>query len=396
MSESKKKFSFSKLKDIGSMDIKDIKSLFSKEAGLKDKASTKKVKAKAEKSRNIIAFDIGTSSIKMVEGKFYKGKLSINKLIEVPTPEGAIADGQILNALTLKDEIAFALKENGIRTKDAICTTNSSLIINREVIIPKVEEEEMETVIRYEIQQYLPINLDDYIVQYTVLDEILSDTGAKLKLNVISYPEKIAKNYYNLLLDLDLKPNALDVNYNAINKLSNYVQRDKNEGQVVSGTVAFIDMGATSINVTIVKNGKLDFTRIIKSGGFNIDYALSQRLDMSVKATESQKINKGNLENIQENDTLNLTIREGVDELIEEIERILQFYGNKTIGSIIEKVLIYGGTSNIKGLDLYMAEKLNKNVVRVSELENVDISTKNTNDEPICEYLNAIGSIIRQ
>ena len=35
-----------------------------------------------------------------------------------------------------------------------------------------VQEEEMETVIRYEIQQYLPINLDDYIVQYVVLDEI--------------------------------------------------------------------------------------------------------------------------------------------------------------------------------------------------------------------------------
>ncbi|PRR81453.1 Cell division protein FtsA [Clostridium vincentii] len=395
MSENKKKSSFSKLKNIGSMDIKDIKSLFSKEYVVKDKTSIKKIKAKAEKSRNIIAFDIGTNSIKMVDGKFYKDKLSINKLIEVPTPEGAIADGQILNALTLKDEIAFALKGNGIRTKDAICTTNSSLIINREVIIPQVEEEEMETVIRYEIQQYLPINLDDYIIQYTILDEILSDTGAKLKLNVISYPKKIANNYYELLLELDLKPYALDVNYNSINKLSNYGKTAENEGQFIGGTVAFIDMGATSINVTIFKNGKLDFTRIIKAGGFNIDYALSQSLDMSVKATESQKINKGNLENIEENDTLNLTIRDAVDELIEEIERLLQFYSNKSAGSIIEKVFIYGGTSNIKGLDLYMAEKLNKNVISVSKLDNVDISTKNTDDEPICEYLNAIGSIIR-
>jgi len=393
LSETKKRFDFSKLKNMGSIDVKDIKNLFSKGNETRKTPTTKK--AKAEKSRNIIAFDIGTSSIKIVEGKFYKEKLSINKLIEIPTPEGIIADGEILNALRLKDEISFALKENGIRTKDAICTTNSSLIINREVIIPRVEEEEMETVIRYEIQQYLPINLDNYIVQYTVLDEILSDTGAKLKLNVISYPEKIAKNYYNLLLDLDLKPYALDVNYNAINKLSNYGEVTKNEGQVVGGTVAFIDMGATSINVTIFKNGKLDFTRIIKAGGFNIDYALSQSLDMSVKATESQKINKGKLEDIQENDTLNLTIREAVDEIIEEIERLFQFYGNKVIGSIIEKVFIYGGTSNIKGLDNYMSEKLNQNIIKVGKLENIDMSTSKINDEPICGYLNAIGSIIR-
>jgi len=395
LSETKKRFDFSKLKGLGSMDVKDIKNLFSKDTGLEKTTSTKRVKARAEKSKNVIAFDMGTSSIKIVEGKFYKDKLSIDKLIEIPTPEGVISDGEILNAQRLKDEIAFALKENGIKTKEAICTTNSSLIINREVIIPKVEDEEMETVIRYEIQQYLPINLDNYIVQYTVLDEILSDTGAKLKLNVISYPEKIAKNYYNLLLDLDLKPYALDVNYNAINKLSNYGEMAKNEGQVVGGTVAFIDMGATSVNVTIFKNGKLDFTRIIKSGGFNIDYALSKSLDMSVKATESQKIIKGNLENIQENDIINLTLREGLDEIMEEIERLFQFYGNKSIGSIIEKVFIYGGTSNIKGLDLYMSEKLSKNIIRVNKLKNLDMSIKIRNDEPICGYLNAIGSIIR-
>ena len=34
---------------------------------------------------------------------------------------------------------------------------------------------------------------------------------------------------------------------------------------------------------------------------------------------------------------LNLTIREAVDELIEEIERLFQFYGNKAIGSIYRK-----------------------------------------------------------
>lgn len=107
MSEIKKRFDFSKLKDLGSIDIKD---LFSKNNGSSEKTSTKKTKAKVEKSRNVIAFDMGTSSIKVVEGKFYKEKLSINKLIEIPTPEGVIADGEILNTQMLQDAISFALK----------------------------------------------------------------------------------------------------------------------------------------------------------------------------------------------------------------------------------------------------------------------------------------------
>ncbi|MDZ5001502.1 pilus assembly protein PilM, partial [Clostridium perfringens] len=129
-----------------------------------------------------------------------------------------------------------------------------------------------------------------------------------------------------IINSLDLNPYALDVTYNSINKLANYSEYTSNDGQVIGGTVAFIDMGATSISVAIFKNGKLDFTRMIKSGGDNIDYALSQSLNMSIKSTESIKIKDGNLLNIKEDDISNLTIKKAVDDILEELERILQFY----------------------------------------------------------------------
>ena len=81
----------------------------------------------------------------------------------------------------------------------------------------------METVIRYEIQQYLPINLEDYILQGKILAEKEVDGTKKLEVRVIAYPEKIARGYYNLLLKLGLKPDALDVNYNSVNKLINLI-----------------------------------------------------------------------------------------------------------------------------------------------------------------------------
>lgn len=394
MEDKKRKFDFSKLKNLGTMDIKDVKNLFSKDNKEKTISTSKKTKKRVEKSTSVIAFDIGTNSIKMVEGKYYKGKLAINKLIEVPTPEGTVSDGQIINKDAIKDELGFALKENGVKAKDAICTTNSSLIINREVIIPKVEEEEVETVVRYEIQQYLPINLDDYILQYVVLDEIIDDKGEKLKLSVSSFPKKIAKDYYDIIEGLNLTPYALDVSYNSLKKLFNY----SNNGAkgVKDGAVAFIDMGATSIDVTIFKHGKLDFTRIIKSGGYDIDYALSKALNMSVKSTESEKIKKANLLEIKEDDVINKVIKEVIDEMVEEIDRILQFYISKARISEFDNVYILGGTANIKGIDTYMTEKLNKNVIKINNMANMDISRKNISEsEPICDYLNAIGAIIR-
>ncbi|GAA0752444.1 type IV pilus assembly protein PilM [Clostridium sartagoforme] len=394
-----KKFDLSKLKEISSMDVKDIGKLFKKDKSEEINSSyeVNKVEKKGrlkEKSRPVLSIDLGTNFIKVAEGKYQKDKLNLNKVVQIPTPEGCIADGKIINAQAIIDVLSFLIKENSIRAKDVIFTTNSSSIINRDILIPVVQEEEMETVIRYEIQQYLPINLDDYIIQFIVLDEIVDDTGAKLKINVTSFPERMANTYYNVVNALELNPYALDVTYNSINKLANYSKYTSNNGQIIGGTVAFVDMGATSINVAIFKNGKLDFTRMIKSGGDNIDYALSQSLNMSIKSTESLKIKDGDLLRNSEEDILNLTIRKSVDDILEELERILQFYSNKS-NTTIDKIYIYGGTSNLKNIELYIKNKLNIAVDNIEDIPNIDFTSKDLINENLGQYLNAISAIIR-
>ena len=99
-----------------------------------------------------------------------------------------------------------------------------------------------------------------------------------------------------------------------------------NQEKEEKGTVAFVDMGATSINVTIFKNGKLEFTRIIKSGGDNIDYALSVENNMSIKSTESLKIKEADL---YSDTKVNKVVKKSVDEMLDDLERIFKFYNNK-------------------------------------------------------------------
>ena len=382
------KIDISKLKKKGSTGVSSIK----------DKVASGKAnyvgKGKNEKPRNVVAFEIGSKYIKIVEGKYSKDKLSVYKMAQVETPMAAIEDGAIIDERALVNVLQVAINQLGIKSKDAVVTSNSSSIIDREIIIPAVDESEMESVIKYEIQQYLPINLDEYIVEYVVVDKLVDSEGPKLKVNVISYPKDMVNGYYKLIKSLGLNPYVLDVTYNSLKKIVNHTGIIKNNGQV-GGTVAFVDMGATSINVTIFKRGQLDFTRVIKSGGETIDQALSTRLDMSIKSTESMKIDKGNLLDIQEDDEINTIIKETVDEMIGELEQILQFASNKN-GENVEEVVIYGGASKLRGLDVYMQRKLLKSIKRVFTLERIDMSTSAMPKEPIGEYLNAIGAVIRQ
>jgi type IV pilus assembly protein PilM len=388
-----------KIKEIGSMDIKDIGKAFKKnksnEANISYKVNFESKKSKfKEKSKLVLSIDLGSNSIKAVEGKYQKNILNIHKLIEVDTPEGAIIDGRIIDSDAILGVLQNLIVENNIKAKDVIFTTNSSSIINRDILIPPVAMDEMNTVVRYEIQQYLPINLDDYVIQFIFLDEVADDTGMKLKINVTAFPERIALSYYDVINSLDLNPYVLDVNYNSINKLANLGEFTLNDGQPVGNTVAFVDMGATSINVSILKDGKLDFTRMIKAGGDNIDYALSESMNMSIKSTEFLKIKEVDLLSTDEENIQTVTIKRVIDEILEELERIIQFYKNKT-KSNIDELYIYGGVSNFKNIDAYLAERLNAKVLKIKEIKNINLGNDVLFNDGLSKYLNAIGAMIR-
>lgn len=369
------------IKSLMKLDLKTLKKKFSKKT---NKSNT------PDKKRKVITFDMGSSAIKIVEAMYYKNQMTVYKYLKVPTPKDAIIDGEIKKEEELYSKLKRILKKNDFNGKYGVCTTNSTLIINREIQIPKVEDEEMETVIRYEIQQYLPINLDDYILQSTFLGEEEVNGVEKINIRVIAYPEKIAKGYYNLMMKLELKPYALDVNYNAVNKYINIAKKNNEIENETRDTVAFIDFGASFIDVNIYKDGYVQFTRIIKAGGNDIDEILMQNDGFNNEELEEVKYKDIDLSD--DLDSINIHIREIVDEWIEKIEKIIQFYKNKNAGNEVNNIIIYGGSSKIKGMEAYMTEKLGIRT-QIKGISKIDFKLYDENDSD--DYINALGSVIR-
>lgn len=351
-------------------------------------------KSSRKKDKEVIVFDIGTSSIKVLIGKFYRNKVVVRDCVIEKTPEGSVIDGAIINILALESVVKRIIDENDIKVKDVICTTNSSSIINREIYIPKVDKSEMDTVIKFEIQEYLPINLNNYIVQYIELGEEEVDGKEKIKVNVIAYPEKVARTYYEFIKNLGLKPYALDTTFNSLNKIVK-VSKEINEYEYNDGdTLAFIDMGAASVNVNIYKDEKLDFTRLLKFGGNEIDEALKNKCNISQNAFERVKFQEVNLIDLEEEGP-SAVVRDIIEKWTSEIDRIFKFYKSRDIGNKIDRIFIYGGVSKTKGIESYLSGRFATKVRRVKELSNVYFEDNRDGEASIEKYVNAIGALIR-
>lgn len=378
-------------KSILKMDVKDIgKYLAGQKKKILSNISNK------ERKRKVVAFDIGTTSIKIVEGTYFNGKLSIDLCTKISTPQYSIDEGQIMNSDALYAVINDVIIKHHITAKDGICTTNPSSIINREISIPKVEEDEIETVVRYEIQQYLPINLDECIIQILILDERKDEVDGKEKLDlrVVVYPKAAAIEYYKLLEKLNLKPYALDVNFNAVNKFLNLTKLNELENNS-EDSVALLDMGANFIDVNIYKDRKLDFTRTIKAGGKDVDENLVFKGMLTEEQAYNVKINEIDLNDISNLNIERTIAAETIDEWIEKIDMILQFYKNQEVGNNVGRIIIYGGSSKFKGLEQYMSGKLGIKVTVLNNIGNIAFKNEDDNGPELSDYINAIGSIIR-
>ncbi len=375
------------------LDIKKILNADISTLKKQNKVKSKKKPRKPLINKKFVSLDIGTQNTKIVVGKRSKAKIIVEKAFMFQPSVDAINDDSIQNLTTFPKEIEVHLRNNKIRVKDANCTGNSTTIINREIIIPSANEDELDTLVKFELQHFLPVNMDDYIVQFDVLEKIKVDELDKLRVLAVVYPKKLVKDYLVLLRTAKLKPNALDVNYNSIKKL--IVHRDiiNKEEYDPQETISVIDMGAETIEVNIYTGDRQEFTRIIKSGGKQIDNHIAKLLGVSDAQAEVKKIQDCDLLDYKKNEIAKI-IRFDVQEWMEELGRIFQFYKNKKVDNNINKILIHGGSSRLKGLDVYMEDYFNIPVNHIGELNNV-VFNKNISSEDIDHYLNAIGALIR-
>lgn len=63
----------------------------------------------------------------------------------------------------LQQDIHSLLTAEKIKVKRAICTIESSSIITREIILPHAKPKELKNLVQFEIQQYLPIMMEEYL-----------------------------------------------------------------------------------------------------------------------------------------------------------------------------------------------------------------------------------------
>jgi len=329
----------------------------------------------------VLSLDIGSKNTKIVLGMQHRKNVTIEKAITMITPIGCYNDGNISDIAKFKNEILDVLQAENIKCKNIIITTKSTTVITRDIDIPIAKKEDMDSIIKFQMERYLPIKFEDYIMQYKILEEFEAENIKQAKFAVVVYPKIMVDGYYNLIKELKCNAVALDISSNSINKLFIDNIQVNDENYSLEDTVAVIDLGHDFTNVNIISEGNVLFTRIINYGGSHIDIDIAKQLSISEEEAEDQKFKNCNLERESLSDMqssmVNDIAKTQVKNWIHEIEKLLNYYKNKKQGNKIDKIYIFGGSSNLKGIETFMKDVVNLPVTRIHNLSNVKWSKIN-------------------
>jgi|GEM_PF-801008 len=294
--------------------------------------------------------DVGTSAVRLVKlKKSFGGKYELEAFGSMDIPEGLSLSDSEIDKKQMSEIVKKLVNSVKPGTQNVVVSLPGNSIFTTVVTLPKMPVQEIESTIRYQAEQNIPLKLSEVRLDWQVIGQ--SADRANVSVMIIAAPLARVKKVVDILENAGLDVNAVEVD--AISSAR----------ALMSGDPLFmvINMGKYLTELTVVKNNIVNHTRTIPIGGQVMTRAIAQGLGVDETQAEQLKrkfgIEKGNMEG-----KIYSAVSPVLNDLKEEIDRSMKYYFDK-FGDSIKLIKLSGGASRTLGIQPFLSAELGVNIV---------------------------------
>lgn len=330
------------------------------------------------KKRDLVGIDIGSSAVKLVQLKEQKGAFSLVNVGIVPLPSEAIVDNTLMDTSSIVEGIKSLIKGLAIKTTDAACSISGNSVIIRKIGFPTMTAEELEDQIQWEAEQYIPFDINDVNIDFQIISPDENDPS-RMNVLLVASKKDIINDYVAVFAEAGLRLTVVDVDSFAVQNC--YDLNYANDSEEI---VALVNIGASIMNLNIVRSGVSLFTRDVQMGGNLYTEEIQKRLSISGPEAEKIKVSGQHQERLTDilgriNDTISM-----------EIHRSLDFYNSSSGDGRISRVVLSGGAAKTHLLADALSQRLGLPVELVNPFAKIKVNEKDFDRE----YLHEIGPLV--
>ena len=276
------------------------------------------------------ALDIGTNSIRLIQlsGDNERGWV-LEKYAYVPVDPKITQDDSDMGRRQMGEIVLGAVQQAGIRTKNIALGLPARKTYTAVIAVPNAPEKELDKTIKYELDQYIPMAIDEAKVDYALLGESpIDNTKAEVLVSstAITYAEERMESMESLGLNVIAQEPEPIAMARALSPVG------------ITDARLIIDVGENSTDLVVVYNGAPRLVRSIP-GALSlfvktVASALNVREDQSRQFILKFGLAQDKLDG-QVFNALDSTLEGFAGELTKSVRFFQQKYTNTVVGGII-------------------------------------------------------------
>ncbi len=340
-----------------------------------------------------VGLDIGTDHLRAAQLKPSGAGLSLVGYGLVNVPMGSVVEGEIVDTEAVSSAIRELWRRSSIHGKDVSIGVSNQKVVVRLIDLPFMERDELEGAIQYQAQDYIPIPVEDAILDFHIIGDYMTPTDEHMmEVLLVAAQRDMIENAVAAVEGAGLRLAQIDLTSFAIVRAvlgagTTFLPGEEEEAGEAVGVI-HISSGLT--NIAVVERGVPRFTRVSSIAGSQFTQAIANVQNLTFDEAEELKIRAG-LPDIdagaaqplvegdlggQSMQVAQDALEREVNKFIAEVRRSLDYYLTQaTQIRTIRKIYMTGSGSQLMNMASYLEKGLQAEVVVVDGISHVQVAS---------------------
>lgn len=330
------------------------------------------------KTKKLVAVDIGSSAVKVVQLGGYPASTAIEKFAMAVIPVGSIENGIVVDASAIMTVLKSIVSKLGIKGRRAAISVSGSGVMLKKIKVSRSMDANFDEQILGEAAKSFQLDLSEMYFDYAEMGQSFGTTS-DVDVLLLGARREVIEQYVSIV-----KGAGLEIGVMESGAISVANMFELNYGSV-DGLIMIVSIGASHLQVGFVEHGRFIFSQEMPIGGDQYTTSIMQGMNLPREAAEALKIG------ISSNPAavtpeLTRMIADTSTLISNDIRQCISFFRSSPEGDDVGPLkycFLTGGASRTLHLDSAIAAAIQVPVHFVNPFQKVEIKTKDLRLEQI-------------
>jgi type IV pilus assembly protein PilM len=322
-----------------------------------------------KKAAPVLGLDVSSTTVKLLELSYSGDRYRVESYAVSSLPQDAVIEKNVNDVDGVANAIRSVVAQSRTKLKTVAAAVAGSSVITKMIDMPQgLSEDEMETQLTLEADQYIPYPLEEVAIDFE-LQGPSPELDNQVEVLLAACRRETIDTRVEAIEGAELIPRIMDVEAYAMERAFSLLQNQMDLED--ESTVAVVDIGATMTTLSVLNNGQTIYTREQLFGGKQLTDEIMRRYGLPLEEAGLAK-KQGGLPDDYEPEVL----EPFKDAVVQQVARSLQFFFSSSQYNDVDYIILAGGVASMEGLAELVQEKLGTPATVANPFANMSISPK--------------------